>query len=428
MTMKGRAREKRVTVSRRGFLKTVGAIGGAAALEGVRPWIGPAIVHAEEPILIGQIVPQTGFLATMGMYGVTGAKIAAEEINEKGGVLGRKIQLIVEDEANPGVAAQKARKLIEKDKVIAITGTVSSASALVVGDEAQRAKTLFVNTGANSDEIRGARCHRYVFNTEGSNTQYVSAVATWLLQQSDLKRWYFLTSDYAFGHDLLKVSQRLLQKAGREQVGSELIPTGTADFSSYLLKVKAAKPDLVFQNLAGTDQTNFLKQFKEFGLEMQVAGGLVDTALVWPVGVEALTGHFPLLWWHELKYPGVAEFVAKFKKLATDPPENQGWADYTTIKVLAEVIKKVNSTESKALVKGMEGHQFESLKGRTLFFREWDHQLIMPMYTVRTKKKGEPKDKWDIFEVIAEVPAQGQSAEAIAIPRAESLCKMEPAD
>jgi branched-chain amino acid transport system substrate-binding protein len=414
-------------MSRRRFLKTVGVVGGAATLGATRVW-APAIVHAQEPVRIGHIAPQTGFLATLGKYSDTGAQIAVDEINEKGGLLGHKVQLINEDEANPGVAAQKARKLIEKDKVIAITGIVSSASALAVGDEAQRAKILFINSGANSDEIRGARCHRYVFSTEGSNTQYVSAIAWWLMQQPKLKRWYFLTSDYAFGHDLLKVSQNLLRKAGREQVGSELIPTGTADFSSYLLKVKSAKPDLVFQNLAGTDQTNFLKQYKEFGLDSEVAGGLIDTAVAWPAGVEALTGHFPLLWWHELKYPGVAEFAAKFRKIAGDPPENQGWGDYTAIKALGEVIRKVNSTDSKAIVKGMEGFQFECLKGRTLYFREWDHQLIMPMYAVRTKKKNEMKDKFDIFEVIAEVPPQGQSAESIAITRAESACKMEPAD
>ncbi len=425
--MKSRGKTVRSGMSRRGFLKTVGVVGGAATLGGTR-FLAPAIVHAQEPIRIGQIVPQTGFLATMGTYGSTGAKIAADEINEKGGVLGRKIQIVVEDETNPGVAVQKARKLIEKDKVHAITGIVSSASALAVGEVAQREKVLFINTGANSDEIRGAKCHRYVFSVEGSNTQYVSAIATWLLQQPKLKTWYFLTSDYAFGHDLLKVSQKLLQKAGRTQAGSELIPTGTADFSSYLLKVKAAKPDLVFQNLAGTDQTNFLKQFKEFGLDMEVAGGLVDTALVWPVGAEALAGHFPLLWWHELKIAGASDFVTKFKKLANDPPENQGWADYTAIKVLAEVIKKVNSTDSKALVKGLEGHRFDSLKGRELWFRDWDHQLMMPMYAVRTKKKNEMKDKWDIFEVISEVPPAGQPLDSIAISRADSLCKMEPAD
>lgn len=425
--MKSRGKTVRGGMSRRRFLKTVGVVGGAATLGGTQFW-APAIIHAQEPIRIGHIAPQTGFLATLGKYSDTGAQIAADEINEKGGLLGRKVQVINEDEANPGVAAQKARKLIEKDKVVALTGIVSSASALAVGDEAQRAKVLFINSGANSDEIRGARCHRYVFSSEGSNTQYVSAIATWLIQQPKLKTWYFLTSDYAFGHDLLKVSQKLMQKAGRVQAGSELIPTGTADFSSYLLKVKSVKPDLVFQNLAGNDQTNFLKQYKEFGLDSEVAGGLVDTAVVWPVGADALTGHFPLLWWHELKYPGVPEFVAKFKKIAGEPPENQGWGTYTAVKALGEVIKKVNSTDSKALVKGMEGHQFESMKGRTLSFREWDHQLIMPMYAVRTKKKNEMKDKWDIFEVIAEVPPQGQSAESIAITRAESACKMEPAD
>ena len=90
--------------------------------------------------------------------------------------MGRKLELITEDEANPEVAVQKARKLIEKNRVVAIEGLVSSASCLAVADEVQRAKVPLVNAGANSDEIQNKCCHRFVFSTEACNTQYVSAI------------------------------------------------------------------------------------------------------------------------------------------------------------------------------------------------------------------------------------------------------------
>src|SRR5512132_4529993 len=128
-------------LDRRKFLKTTVLAATAAATSDV---LFPAIVRAQEPIRIGQLVPFTGFLGAIGEYGKQGATLAVEELNEKGGALGRKLELISEDEANAGVAVQKARKLIEKDHVVAIEGLVSSASCLAVGDEVQRAKVLLI--------------------------------------------------------------------------------------------------------------------------------------------------------------------------------------------------------------------------------------------------------------------------------------------
>jgi len=203
----------------------------AAAAAGTQEILFPALVRAEEPIRIGQLIPFTGFLGAIGVYGKQSATLAVEELNARGGLLDRKLELITEDEANPGVAVQKARKLIERDKVVAIEGLVSSASCLAVGDEAQRARILTINAGANSDEIRSKRCHRYIFNTEGCNTQYVSAVGSWLIKARKVTSWYFITSDYAFGHDLLRVARNLLTSHKGTEVGSDLVPTGTADFS-----------------------------------------------------------------------------------------------------------------------------------------------------------------------------------------------------
>ena len=413
-------------LDRRQFLKTTGL---ATVAAGVGELSFPALVRAEEPIRIGQIVPFTGFLGAIGEYGKQGATLAVEELNDKGGVLGRKVELITEDEANPGVALQKARKLIEKDKVIAIEGLVSSASCLAVGDEVERVKVLLINAGANSDEIRSKRCHRYVFSTEGCNTQYVSTIGNWLIKERKINRWYFLTSDYAFGHDLLRVARGLLQANQGTEVGSDLAPTGTTDFSQYITKMKAAKPDLVFHNLAGADVTNFLKQYAEAGMTIEVAGGVIDSAYAWPVG-ESLRGHFPILWWHGLNAPASRAWAANYIKRWGRPPDNQAYGDYVAVHAIAQGIEKAKSTDSTKVVQALEGHTLTSamdgLKGRPLTFRPWDHQLLQSLYVVGVKDKSKWKDKWDIFDVISEVPGRNDSLEAIAIPKTESQCQLEP--
>ncbi len=409
--------------TRRDFLK---ATGTAAVMAGSSGIFAPAIIRAaKKPINIGHLVPRTGFLSAMGEYEIYGASMAIEEINAAGGCLGRKLELLIEDVTNPGIGVQKVTKLIKRDKVDAMLGLVSSSVCLAVMKVAERYKTLLLNTGANSDEIRGKQCNMYTFSVEACNTQYVNTIGSYLLKEKQYKKWYFLTSDYAFGHDLLRVSRGLLNKIGGDEVGSELIPTGTVDFSSYLLKVKNAKPEVVFQNLAGADQTNFMKQYKEFALPFDVAGGLVDTLLVWPVGVGSLTGIFPLLWWSDLPYEGTKIFTAKFIQKYGKPPENQAWSDYIGIKAIAMAMEKAGTTETRQVVEAMEKIKFDGGKGRELYFRDWDHELMQPMYVARAKKKGEEKDKWDIWHIEGEVPDKDKPLESIAPTKDQNPCDMK---
>lgn len=408
--------------TRRDFLKTAGAAAAAVGASGI---FAPAILKAQrQPIKLGHLIPQSGFLSPMGEYMINAAKLAAEEINAAGGVLGRQLQLVAEDDMNPGVAVQKATKLIQQEKVDALMGTVSSAVCLAVMDVADRSKMLLVNTGSNSDEIRGKRCNYYTFSVEGSNSQYVNTIGRYLIKQKQYKRWYFLTSDYAFGHDLLRVSRALLKKMGGAEVGSELIPTGTTDFSSYLLKVRNTKPDVVFQNLAGTDQTNFMKQYAEFGMTTEVAGGLIDTLLMWPVGVGAITGSFPLLWWYDLPYEETKRFSAAFTKKYGKPPENQAWGDYYSTKAIAQAMQQAGTTDSKKVVEAMEKIKFDGGKGRQLYFRSWDHQLMQPIWVALGKKKSEAKDQWDIWKIAGEVPDKNEDLEVIASTKEENACEM----
>src|SRR5213592_4788002 len=188
----------------------------------------PAIVKSQaDAIRFGHLTPRTGFLGPLGEYAVMGVTLAVEEINAAGGVMGRKIELIAEDSVNPQTASTKAERLIERDKVAVIIGEISSASGLAIAQVAQRNRTLFFNTGCNSDELRGKACNRFMFHTEAANSMYVGAEGQALLRDGMVKgkKWYSLTADYAFGHDLLKVSKRFMEANGGQFAGDDLVPT-----------------------------------------------------------------------------------------------------------------------------------------------------------------------------------------------------------
>ena len=290
-------------LSRRSLIKTAA---GSALLAGIG---APATVRAQaDAIRIGHLTPLTGFLGPLGEYAVMGIKLAAEEVNAAGGVLGRKIELVMEDSINPQTAATKAERLIERDKVVMIIGEISSASGLTIGQVANRMKTVFINTGCNSDALRGASCNPFMFHIEGANSMYVMAVGQYLLRENMVKgkKWFPLTADYAFGHDLLRVAKKFMEANGGQFAADELVATDVNDFSPYLLKIRQARPDLVISNLPGNQITNFLKQYSEFGLEYPVAGFGFDTVVAWGAGKGNFSGIWPLVWHHLVAgVPGV---------------------------------------------------------------------------------------------------------------------------
>jgi branched-chain amino acid transport system substrate-binding protein len=402
------------------------AVMGAAAVAGSLGF--PAIVRAQaDTIKIGHLTPRTGFLGQLGQYGLRATTLAIDEVNAAGGLLGRKVDLLAEDSVNPAAAVTKAQKLIERDKVVALLGEINSASALAIGEQAGKARIVYINTGANSDALRGSNCNRYMFHVEGCNTMYTKTIGTWQKQQNLIKgaKWYFLTADYAFGHDLYKVSSRFLQENGGVILGNDLVPTNSTDYSAYILKIRNAKPDFVYICLAGVDQTTFLKQYKEYGLSFPLAGGVMDTIPFWAAGIDSLSGHWQSLWYHTLTVPQAAAFTKKFIGQFGYPPDNQAWGDYVAAKILTQAIAEAKSTDSLKLVEYFEkGASFDILKARKGTFRKWDHQLLQEMYVVKVKDKAKMKDKWDIFDIVQPVPGANEDLELIQPTQTENPCKM----
>ena len=413
---------RKMALSRRGVLK--GAAGAAAI--GITGF--PAISRAQSDVIrIGHLTPRTGFLGTLGDFAVQAADLAVEEINGNGGVLGRKIELLKEDSVNPQTASTKAERMIERDKVACIVGEISSASALTIAQVAQRTQNLFLNTGANSDALRGSNCNKYMFHVESQNSMYVKTVGRALLAQDQVKgkKWYSLTADYAFGHDLLKVAKRFMESNGGTFAADELVPTDAADFSAFLVKIRNAKPDLVVSNLAGVQITNFLKQYSEFGLDFPVAGFGFDTAVAWGAGQGNFFGTWPLVWHHMIDTAGSKAFVAAFTKKYGKPPENQAWGDYIALKILAQSMNDAKSIEAPKLIEHLEkGAKFDLLKTREGYFRAYDHQLMHEMYAVEALKAGEVKNQWDIYRPGPPTPGPNEDLEIIAATKEENVCTM----
>jgi branched-chain amino acid transport system substrate-binding protein len=407
--------------TRRALLKTAG---GLAVMSSVSV---PSILRAQssDVIRIGHLTPRTGFLGPLGEYGVMAADLAVEEINASGGIMGRKVELLKEDSVNPQTASTKAERMIERDKVTCIVGEISSASALTIAQVAQRNKTLFINTGANSDALRGSDCKRYMFHVESQNSMYVKSVGRSFMQDGLVKgkKWYSLTADYAFGHDLLRVAKRFMEANGGQFAGDDLVPTDATDFSAYLLKIRDAKPDLVAINLSGNQITNFLKQYAEFGLTYPVGGFGFDTALAWAAGKGNFVGTWPSVWHHLIDTAGTKAFVGAFTKKYSKPPENQAWGDYVATKIVAQSFNELKSSDSTKVVEHLEkGAKFDVLKTRQGYFRKADHQLMHEMYAITALPPEKIKNQWDIFTSSGPVPGPNEDLEVIAATKEENTC------
>ena len=413
--------EQSLDLTRRMLLKGAAS---ATALVGIGM---PAIVKAQSDVIrIGHLTPVTGFLGPLGEFAQMGVRLAAEEINAAGGVLGRPVELVIEDSVNPQTASAKAERLIERDKVAMIIGEISSASALAIGQVANRTKTVFINTGANSDALRGASCNPFMFHIEAANSMMVLAVGNYLKSENMIKgkKWYSLTADYAFGHDLFRVAKKFVTENGGEFVGEELVPTDATDFSPYLLKIRQARPDVVASNLAGNQITNFIKQYAEYGLQFPVTGFGFDTAVAWGAGKGNFSGIWPLIWHHLVDAPSSKKYVEAFTKKYGKPPENQSWGDYNSLKIVAQSFSELKSADPQKLAEHLrKGAKFDILKSREGYFRAYDNQMVQEMYAVRAKDADKMKDQWDIYDPLGSVPGPGEDLEALAPPK-DGACKM----
>jgi len=242
-------------IGRRDLLKA-GLVIGAAQV--ASPFVLRA--RAADAVKIGLDNPLTGSLGGLGKNELVGCQLALEQINAKGGVLGRNVELIVEDStsSDAGTAVLKARKLIDGEKVDFLIGNVNSALSLAMAQVSNEKRILHIVPGGHTDAVTGASCHWNVFRVCNTTQMEAAAVAGALVKAYG-KKFYYLTLDYAFGHTLEAAMVKACAALGGSRIGGDLTPLGTVDFSSYLIKAQSANPDVIIFLLGGDDMVNALK-------------------------------------------------------------------------------------------------------------------------------------------------------------------------
>ena len=316
-------------IRRRAFL---GAGLGLGALQVFSPFVIRA--RAADAVRIGLDNPLTGPIGSNGKNELIGCQMAIDAINAKGGILGRPVELIVEDSTSgdAGTAVMKARKLIDGDKVDFLLGNDNSALALAMAQVSNEKGILHIVPGGHTDAVTGASCHWNVFRVCNTTQMEANAVASALVKEYG-KKFYYITPDYAFGHTLETGLIKAIGALGGERIGGDLTPLGTVDFSPYLIKAQAANPDVIVLLVPGDDMLNAMKQAVQFGLQNKVhlAGAHQELEQLEGLPPEARIGVWVMEWyWNQLGVPHVAEFVEATKKRTGRVPTARTWFGYVS--------------------------------------------------------------------------------------------------
>jgi branched-chain amino acid transport system substrate-binding protein len=406
-------------MTRRTLVKAGASLGGIALA-------APSIIKArgEEPIRIGFVDPITGIYSAFAQSEVNGAKLAVDDVNKKGGVLGRPVELLVEDSANDvGTGVQKALKLINRDHVSAIFGDVNSGIAYALSQVTSEHKIFHIVPGGHTDPITGKDCKWNVFRVCNTTSMDANAVSGELIKRFG-KKWYFITPDYAYGQTLQAAFVKNLKEAGGEYQG-DMLPLSTTDFSASLIKARAYGPKVLLNNMGGLAQVNCMKQFVQFGLDKQMAlgGALYELEVMLSVPSQALTGWWTYeWWWNQPDVPAAVAFNDAIKKAFNAPAASArnwfGWVAVHSFKLAAE---KAKSLEAVKLAKALEGEdlpdEVKCQKGR-VYYREGDHELMANIF-VGTPHPAEGGNPANLVTVQSIVP--GDKA---ALPVSETGCHM----
>ena len=403
--MTGQNERPFLSVSRRTVLAGMGA--------GVGLLAAPSIVRAQaETIRIGFPVPLTGPFGAEAKDQVKSAELAVKLANDKGGVAGRKVELLVrDDKLKAGEAATRTLELIEKDKVHAVVGSLSSAVQLAVNEVTRARKVIYVSI-SQSDTINEVKdFSRYTFHEALNPHMTTAAVARATFKKG--QKIAFLVADYAYGHEMLRGFKRAAAEIGAEVVGEILHPLGTPDYSTLMPRLRAMKPDILAICNFGRDQANAIKQANDFGMnkQMQIVVPVLlfnQRIAVAPEVFEGVIGGANYYWQLEKTVPTAKTFNDAYKAAYDGAvPSDYGAYGFTGVASLLLAMEKAGGTDTEKVVDALASLKYDVAKGPQ-HYRACDHQSIQSVLVLKSKAKAQMTSPVDLFDIIANEPGSEQ--------------------
>lgn len=372
--------------------------------------LGFNVARAQEaPVKIGFPVPLTGPYAIEASDQVRSAQLAIKEFNEAGGIHGRLAELLVrDDKLNPGEAATRSLELIENDKVNFVVGSLSAAVQLSINNVAKERGVIF-NSISQSDAINEVKdWSKYTFHEALNPHMTAGAVGRYAFQKFG-KRVAFLTADYAYGHEMVRGFQTAGKAFGAEVLIDIRHPLGTSDYSAFLPRIQALKPDILFLCNFGRDQVNAIKQATDFGLKE-------TTRIVAPILLftarhaggadvfDQVVGGTSYYWRLENTIPSAKAFNDKFRAAYQGAvPSDYGALGYSGVRTVLTAAKYAGGTDTGKVIEALQALKYDYYKGPQ-YYRACDHQSVQSVIIIELKSKGNESAN-DVFNILAIDPA-----------------------
>jgi len=393
-------------VTGRGLTSRRSVLQGAAAVAAVAPLGFPAIVRAQETVRLGVLQPLSGGLEVLGQQGVQGVQLAIEEANEAGGVLdGRTIELVIaDDRTDPKTAVERTTELIQRDRVTAICGPVTSANRDAIQPTIERYRTPLLY----ATDYEGGVCSRYITCYSALPEHWVEPFIPFL-QESYGGSYYLFGSDYIWPQKMNEAIRRVVGEVGGEVVGEEYTPFGVKDFTSTVRKITGSGAKVLVITVVGADAITFVKQFV-------AAGGKADTTIAFFGYSENYLSGFsqeesegilcPANFIATLERSEAQAFVAKVKdRFGADAVvSNTVDAHYNLTRFFIEGIKRAGSDDKEAITEAMVDQSLMSGNGE-VYLRPEDRHVDLNVLIAETTD-GQLVLKKDIGRV--EAPSQCQ--------------------
>ncbi len=411
------------TISRRRFLQLSAVAGGALAFgDLVNEVIGltsrPRMAYAAEPIKVGIIDPLSSPYKTSSIHDVHGATVAVDLYNKRGGVLGRPVSITEADDAsNVQTAVKAATKLIKEDRVDFLMGTFNGEVALAVAEMAKKENKLFMVTGAHVMELSGSGCTSHTFVFMPNARMMASAVAPHIVKTYG-NRFYTITADTMDGKAALQAMTDALKANGGEAAGGATTLFGTTDFTAVLTEAKGAKPNVIILNLYGWDLVNALKTYTKLELAKEKigVGGMIGEQIGRPLGYANNAGIWGLIWDPKINTEGSKKFIQGVIDKYNHTPTSRCYLGYAAVTQILEAVRRAGATDTAAVIKALEGHEFDGLKEGRSYFRAWDHQHVQDVLVGQAYGKELGLGHYQILATV--------SGDAVAGTRDQNTCKL----
>jgi branched-chain amino acid transport system substrate-binding protein len=380
----------------------------------------PAMAQISGDVIrIGLITDMSSVYADIdGPAGVEAIRMAIQDMG--GAVNGKKIEVLSADHQNKAdVAASKAREWFDTQGLDMLIGGTNSGANLAMAKVAAEKKKPFIVVGAASSALTNDQCNPYTLHWAYDTTALAKGTGGAVVKNGG-KTWYFLTADYAFGHQLQADTTKVVQAAGGQVVGSVRAPLNASDFSSFLLQAQGSKAQILGLANAGGDTINTIKAANEFGVTktMKLAGLLVFINDIHSLGLKTTQGMYLTDSWYWNQSPETRTWARKFFDKIKRMPSSLQAADYSATTQYLNAVKAVGSDDPEKVLAHLKKAKFNDVFMKGGYVRG-DNRVIHDMYLMQVKEPAKSTEPWDYYNVV-----QVMKGEEAWTTKADSKCAL----